>query len=248
MKLICRIIPPLIAALACCPAAQAQAPDGPEVRRFQEMAVVHAALYSGREAEHYDFSYNGHPYWSTPEFRPGDIDFECRHYYDVPLNIDAHTQRVLLRFADSPFTFALTPGALSAVEIDGHHFVGVGPDTEGIQEGFYDVLGTGPVHVYKQINKPLLTAASNVNVNGEDIGYEDPNYRPQVKLYFAYKVLYFFRDADGNFSCIRNRSALINKFPDRKQEIRRAVRDTGLDLPRSDFDAFCELVLNTAAR
>ncbi|MBR5076842.1 MAG: hypothetical protein IKX28_07545 [Bacteroidales bacterium] len=247
MKLICRFLPPLLAALACCPGAGAQAPDGPEVRLYQQMAESHAVIYSGREAEHYDFPYNGHPYWNTPEFRPGDIDFEGRHYYDVPLNIDAHTQRALLRFNNSAFTFALTPGAVSAVDIDGHHFVGVGPDVEGIQEGFYDVIGTGPAQVYKQVNKPLLSA-SNTNVNGDDIGYEDPNYRPQVKLFFAYKVLYFFRDADGNFSRIRNRNALIKKFPSRKKEIRRAVGDAGLDLPKSNFDAFCEVVLNTAAR
>ncbi|MBR5723818.1 MAG: hypothetical protein IKX62_00410 [Bacteroidales bacterium] len=246
MKMICRILPPLLAALACCLGAAAQAPDQPEIRSFQQMAGDNAALYSGREAEHYDFPYNGHPYWSSPEFRIGNIEFEGRRYYDLPINIDAYSQRLLLKLSNAVFTLALTPGAVTAADIDGRHYVGVGPDVEGIEEGFYDVTGNGSEMIYKQIYKPLLSTTGDVN--GEEIGYYDPNYRRQVTLYFAHKVRYFFRDVEGHFSPIRNRSSLIRKFPTRKKEIRRAVQAAGVDVPGTDFGTFCEVVLKAAAQ
>lgn len=245
MRKIHRIILPVFILLACCLGASAQAPDQQEIRSFQQLAGDKAALYSGREAMRYDFAYNGHPYWETPEFRLGDIDYEGRHYCDLPLNIDAYTQHALLRFSNDVFIVALAPGAVTAVDIDGHHFVGIGPDVEGIDEGFYDVLGAGPEQVYKRVTKLLQYGTDNVN--GQVIGYEDPNYRREVTTYFAYKVSYFFRDADGNFSPIRNRAALIRKFPARKKEIRRAVHSAGLDDPAADFSAFCEMVLRVAA-
>jgi hypothetical protein len=85
-------------------------------------------------------------------------------------------------------------------------------------------------------------------MNGNPIGYSDPGYRPEVNDYYAITKTYYFKDRDGRFSRIRGRGALIRKFPERRSEIRKALSAAGYDVPGIDFDDYCMMVLNIAAR
>lgn len=212
-----------------------------ELKAFQNAAGDRSILFRGKEAMHYDFAANGHPYWSTRDFTPGDIVADGCLYRDVPLNIDAFTQQALVQMSNQVIAVALDPDQIDAMRIGDHRFEGVGAGREDLPEGIYEVIGTGPEQVLKRVSKSL--ANSMMNVNGPQIGYEDPNYRNQVYLYFAYKATYYFRDREGRCSVLRGKGALLRHFPGRRQELRRAVRDWG-----AGFDTVCLEILQAASR
>ena len=243
MKKVYLIVVGLSALLAGGPPARAQAPD--ELQTFQGAAAERSILYRGKQAARYNFPANGNPYWERPEYRLGDVTFEGNLYRDVLLNIDALNQHALVQIVDGPFAVALPPSLTPSLTMGGRRFEGFGPD-EALPEGFYEVLGQGPERVYKHVSKVLNSTIGNHN--GDTIGYVDPNYRSDIMRHFAIRRTYYFRDREGNFSRIKNRRALIRKFPDRQRELRRAVQEATSGSRDLDFDSICEVILYAAAR
>ena len=223
----------------------ARAQSGSELERFQEAAGDRSILFRGKQASRYVFLANGNPYWESSSFGHGDLLCEGNEYHDLPLNIDAHKQRILVQLASGLLAASLTPSQVPSFTIDGHRFVGIGPG-EDLPEGIYEIFGSGPEHVYKHVHKQLTTSTNNVN--GETIGYYDPDYRTDVTRYFARRITYYFRDAEGTVSRFRGKSSLLRKFPGRRKEIRQALQEARLDQPGTSLDSFCEAVLNLTAR
>ena len=224
---------------------QARAQLSPELQAVQDAAGERSILFRGKESARYSFPANGHPYWIHPDFERGDITFEGNFYHDVLINIDAVAQRALVHLEGRPFAVALAPALTPSFTMGGRQFVGFGPG-EALGEGFYEVFGAGPERVYKHVFK--YVNSSVYNVNGETIGYYDENYRADVARHFVYRKSYWLRDAQGHFTRIKSRGALLRHFPDRKKEIRQALRAEGLTGGSSDFDAFCKTVLNLVSR
>ena len=217
-----------------------------ELDIFQEAAGDVSVLFRGKQATRYSFAYNGNPYWERPDFQSGDVLFEGNLYRNLLINVDAREQRVLVRKFSGVTAVSLTPLQTPSFTIGDRHFVGIGPG-EALEEGFYEVFGTGDQRVYKHVEKILSEAVTDMN--GTAIGYYDPGYRTDVYRYFALKTSYFFRNADGEFSRIRSRGALLRKFPsDSRKEIRRAVKAAGIGSSKDQVDAYCKAVLKAAAR
>ena len=212
---------------------------------FQQAAGMRTVLLRGKQAARYDYPANGNPYWISAEYLNGEVEVEDKRYYDVPFNIDAVTQRLLVRVGDSQVAVALPPGRVKTIDADGRHFVGIGTDGP-LPEGFYEVIGNGAERVFKNVTKVLNSSADNLN--GETIGYNDPNYRHDVSRYFALRRSYYFQDAEGGFQRIRNKAALLRCLGPRKKEVRQAVRDRGIDLRGMDFDLYSRMILELAAR
>ena len=161
----------------------------------------------------------------------------------ISFKINAHTQRAHVKLATTPLSVEIAPGRLSAIETGDRRFEGFGPDA-ALPEGFYEVFGTGTERIYKLVRKEL--SSSLTDVNGDPIGYNDPNYRENVFQYFSFRTFYYFRDAEGQIKRIKSIGALIRQFPERKRELRRAVNKAGYG--RKRFDDACRLILNLTRR
>lgn len=216
-----------------------------EALSFQQAAGMQTVLLRGKQAARYDFPANGNPYWSSSGYRIGEIEVEGKRYFDVPFNIDAVTQRLLVRAGDSQVAVALPPSRVRAIDLGERHFRGIGPDGP-LPEGFYEVFGNGPEQVFKNVSKSLNSSPDNVN--GDLIGYRDPDYRTDVSRYFAIRRSYYFRDADGGFRRVKGKSALLRCLGPRKKDVRQALRASGADLSRMDFDLYCQTVLDLVSR
>ena len=221
--------------------ARAQTPA--ETRSFQQEAGDRSILFRGKQATFYRFAANGTPYWDNAGFRHGDIIFEGNTYYDVSVDIDAYAHRALVHLASGPFVVELTPDLTPSIVMDGRRFAGFGPD-EALPEGFYEILGNGQELVYKRVDKYLQSSLNNVN--GSPIGYDDPDYRDDVFRYFAQECTYYFRDAAGRFTRIKGLSALLRQFPERKRELRQALK--ALHIKPGDFDRYCTELLKLTER
>ena len=214
-----------------------------EVREFQELAGSGSTLLRGEQAEWYGFPANGTPYWSSPEFFNANIEVQGRMYYDMPVNIDAVTQRALVRVPGSQMSVSLTPTRVSRIIAGNSLYVGIGPDGP-LQEGFYEVYGAGPERIYKSVYKVL--SSSTDNVNGSAIGYYDEHYRYDVTRYFKIRTEYWFCSADGSFTRVRNKSGVLKCFGSRKKELRKLSVATGVD--RLMFDQYCQAILKLAQK
>lgn len=234
---------PILLCLACFGTLRAQAPD--ELDAFQRASGDESVLFRGKQATRINFPANGNPYWESPEFVNGEVVFEGNLYRNVLLNIDASEQRALVQKSYGLLAVALIPESTSSLTIGGRPFVGVGPG-EALPEGFYEVFGTGPEHVYKHVQKTLSNSVDNMN--GDGIGYYDDAYRSDVFRYFAIKTTYYFVSADGEVSRIKSKGALLRKFRDRKKEIRKSLKAAGMNEAGVGFEAYCKAVLNAAAQ
>ena len=231
----------LMAASVC-----ALAQTTPELKAFEDAAGNGSVLFRGKQANAYERPANGNPYWSSTAFVPGEIVFEGRFYDDILVNIDAITGQVLVRKADNPIAIALPRASVSSITTGNSRFEWVPEGTEGLPEGLYEVMGNAGEKIYKHVAKRLQTSPQNMN--GNPIGYNDPGYRSEVSDYYAITKTYYFKDRDGRFYRIRGRGALLRRFPERRSEIRKALSAAGYDVPDIDFDAYCIMVLNIAAR
>ncbi len=215
-----------------------------ELETFQRASGDLSVLFRGKQEMRVEFVANGNPYWDQPAFVNGDIIFEDNLYRNILLNISAWKQQALVKNPSSPQVVALSPALTSSLTMGNRSFVGIGPG-EALPEGFYEVFGAGPVQVYKHVEKVVSDSVNDVN--GSPIGYEDPYYRYDVYRYFGIHTTYYFRDAEGRFSRFKSKNALLRKFPDRRKEIRKAVKAAGVNSGNS-FDDYCKAVLNAAAQ
>lgn len=176
-----------------------------EFDSFRKAASYQSVLYRGHAPRSYaSVLYNGTYFWQTTEFLPGSVTFNGKHYTNVLLNIDAFAQELLVKSAPGAPAVVLNRSKVTGLEIDGRQFVNLElAGQEGALPGFYCVACGNPL-IYQRIDK--YYASSTDNVNGQAIGYEDPNYRTDVLNYFnMYQRFYVVKD--GRLKKIGKRKA-----------------------------------------
>ncbi|MBR5905103.1 MAG: TonB-dependent receptor plug domain-containing protein [Bacteroidales bacterium] len=158
---------------------------------YGTVCAAQSPLFRGRVMPEYDFSFNGHYFWATPEFSPGTVCYDGTVYYDVPLNINAHTQEVLVKRSLVESPIVLEPSLLPWFQLRGVYYVNL--NLAGVSDapkGYFEILTDGNQTYYYQRQK--LFAREPGNHNGvRGIGYEDPDYREEIITYFHLKNCYY---------------------------------------------------------
>ena len=216
--------------LASCLSATAQ--DGAmELQAFQQAAGDRSVLFRGKAAEPYTVQAEGHPYWYGDNYLPGDIVIEDRLYQGLPILIDACAHRALVQLSSGIFSVSLSPAEVQSIRLDGKHFAG-SLLQEGLPEGFYEVIGDGPEQVWKRVDKFLTTV----------------NETTRIYQYYSTRLSWYFRDAQGHFTRIRDRGGLLRQFPpERRRFIRQEIKRMKADRSDIPFETWCQAALNAAA-
>ena len=148
-------------------------------------------LYRGRLPYYYNYKYNGTPFWQGNDFQKGNIFYNGKLYTDVLMNIDAFHQEVQVRESIISTPIVIYTDQVAWLKIGKKLFVNLrylGYDNA--PEGFFEVDADGKDEAYaRQVTKTFRSNTSSVN--GDQIGYVDPNYDYNVPYYFAYKVKYY---------------------------------------------------------
>ncbi|MBO6082769.1 MAG: hypothetical protein J6P46_07085, partial [Bacteroidales bacterium] len=175
-------------------------------------------IYRGKHAAQYMYRYNGHPYWEKTDFGQGDVMFNGVLYEDVPLNIDAVRQELVVRW--NAIQVAPEREQVSWFTVDGKRFVNLRYQGIDAEEGFYEVIYDGPTPVFRQVKK--ISRVDVGNHNGRMIGYEDPNYDPDLLEYFQYTQNWWMY-RDGRMVRLKNRKALQKAFGREGKQAKRRI-------------------------
>ena len=151
-------------------------------------AQEESTLFRGLGPKSYPFKFNGTYYWQSDEFMPADICYNGKQYQKVLSNIDAHTQNLLVIPSKDALPILLNRDQVAWFRWNGYLFVNLQylgyPDAP---DGFFEVLKDDASPVLRQRVKAFKTGTDNVN--GDIIGYTDPNYNPEVVNYFEKKEI-----------------------------------------------------------
>lgn len=211
-----------------------------DLKRFQEASGQYSALYRGHQETRYAILANGHPYWESTEFKSGDIVFEGRLYKDVSLNFDAVMQEVLVMAPTRAFIVALDCKDVAWFSMGDSKFVNSSMTELDLPEGIYEILHQGKESIL--LNRVTKELSSSPNyVNGNEIGYNDPDYMYNVLSYFAYNSRLYLTKDGKNCVLIKNKGSLKRQFPSRKKEFSKIAES--LDNP--SLRLYCKVVLNT---
>ena len=148
-------------------------------------------LYRGRLPYYYNYKYNGTPFWQSKNFQKGDIFYNGKLYKGVLMNIDAFHQEVQVREDILSTPIIIYTEQVAWLKIGKQFFVNLRYlGYEDAPVGFFEVDADGKSEAY--VHQVLKTfRSSTTSVNGDPIGYEDPDYDYNVTNYFAYKVKYY---------------------------------------------------------
>ena len=158
---------------------------------YGTFCAAQSPLYRGRVMTEYNFKYNGHYFWSVPEFLPGTVCYDGTVYEGVPMNINAHTQEILVKRSETVPPVVLDRGLLPWARQDGYYYVNLRmAGVEDAPEGYFQILTDGRQTYYYQRIK--LFAQDVGDHNGKNgIGYYDPDYKPKLITYFHQKNYYY---------------------------------------------------------
>lgn len=205
--------------LACAAGLNCGAQQYRELQDYLDNAGGLSLLYRGRTAPRIKALANGNPYWSSPEFKTGDIVFDGLLYTGVLINFDASTQTVLVSSTEgNVFAIGLPSDKVECFTMGDDRFVKI-EGRKDIPSGFHHEIFNGRYGFYKHVVKHL--ESSTAVQNGSAIGYEDPAYNFNLVNYFHYLPAFYLRDASGNYKRIRSKAALLRCFPKQKKAIRK---------------------------
>lgn len=194
-------------------------------------------FYRGRQDSGYNLLYNGHCWWENATFKSGSVLYNGRLYNDILLNINAHTSEALLLRPSEIVPVVLETGMVRWLAMNDELFLNLKLiGVENATEGYYKLVQDGPAPVFARVFKSIRSGTANVD--GDLIGYKDPNYRNDVYTFFERTaVVYMLRD--GSLVPFRNRSS-VKSYCDREQKrvLRKAVRNMGVrakDLPLEKY-------------
>lgn len=175
-------------------------------------------IYRGRQAVPFASRYNGTPYWSSPAFAHGDVMFNGVLYRDILLNLNAERQELEVRRE----VFSVVPerDEISWFTMDGNFFVNLRYQGIDAESGFYEVVYDGDATVLRHVRKTFRADAGDHN--GKKIGYEDPQYDPEVLEYFHFTESWWLLK-DGALTRFKNRRALARLYGREGKAARRKV-------------------------
>lgn len=192
---------------------------------FRDNAAGSSLLYRGHQAYEYALLYNGTYYWNSPIFSPGEVVYNGNLYRDVPLNIDAVRQDLLIRNKVGLSEKILEPQFVAECTFGGNRYLNLqhfyGPDAP---EGYWQVLyDKGRGKLLMQVRKTL---EQDVECRKREQTHYDGVFRQNVYQVFTYKAEYRYLTETGDFVRIRRRNDLLRQFDAAtRHDIRRHLRN-----------------------
>jgi len=165
-------------------------PAQTDKRNYMQEAGALSTLYRGRMPVQYPYQYNGTYFWEGKAFKKGTVHYNGKLYENVYVNVDASRQELQVRVSENVAPVVLIQDWVAYFTMGGSTFVNLrNMGYTEAPEGYFEVVKDGKSPLLLQVKKVFTTRTGNHN--GDDIGYTDPNYNPNLVNYFARQADYY---------------------------------------------------------
>lgn len=174
-------------------------------------------LYRGRLATKYSFSYNGVYTWDRAGFREGDLVYEGKLYKGLQMDINAHSQTLLVHVPESFSVVDLGSDGVDSFSLGNTVYRNLSAKGINVPKGFYKVVYEGKECIYERIDKEFRRDINSKNDGS--IGYKDPNFKEGVFEIFVQHRAFYHVDANGKAKKFSSLKALLKKHKDLRREV-----------------------------
>lgn len=192
------------------------------------MIGVDSRLFNGIQYAGYPFSFlMGHQFFDTTAAMPGTITYDDVFYNDVQLLYDEVSDKAIV--ISNQRRVELSSERINAFTILNHHFVRIVKDSSAktpiSKDGFYELLYTGKVQVFKKEAKEVFEELSS----------------DQGILRRILEKLNYYIGKDGNYFPVSNKKDVMAIFKDRKKEVRDYINNNGLSFRNNKEEAITKV-------
>lgn len=240
--------------------------------RFSAEAEELSNLYRGVAPVQYRFRYTGSCFAYSDEFERGFIIYNGRIYRNVLLNLNCHTDELVVKIEKSGILVKLNKDFVDCFSLGKRVFVNLGRvpagntdvmgiasvsgygNIEGAQEreidkllpsGYYEVIYDGELKLLKKIKK-VYSERINQSVN-VDTGSQIDRYFTTSTSYYLMRDKKLGRQDSGirkEIVGVKRKASLYSSIRENKNEVRQQVRK--LNLPKNNKDLIYKSILEYA--
>ena len=187
-------------------------------------------IYRGKIEKHYSYKYKGTYFAYQEDYVPGDVYYNQKLYTDVLMNLNSHTDQILVRLTESHLPVLLDKSLVDWFVLDGRKFINMQDgDYGGLTGGYYEVLDGDETILFKKIVKEYR---EDLVASGQDAKIEKV-FDPVIN-YYLYR--------DGVSEKVSGKSTFVKFFKEDKKEINHIFREATRG-ERNDKDRLYKKVL-----
>lgn len=187
-----------------------------------------SALYNGRKYQAPEHTLEQHPFFSSPDWIMGSVNYDGETFDDIPLMYDLYNQVVVTEHRPSGHPTQLVSEKLQQFSLAGHTFAIIENESVGNslpRSGFYDVLYPGETKVIAERRKLLR---EDVTATSIERTFDEKN------RYYIF--------TNGVFFPVRSKASVLKVLGDKKQLLKKYLKQR-----RMPFSKNRELLLRTLA-
>ena len=212
------------------PAIRMQAQEA-VIKDYLDRSGVAVLLYTGKEEVVLPQRMRGHPYLDTDEYRDGDLMFNGRLYPGVRLRLNTHTDELTV-LSPSHNNIIVPSDLIEYARLPEYTIIynRQFPNSEikagsALPSGYYARMTTEKYPVYRrEVRFPKSTIVSM-----------------QVEWVFNIQSrLYIYKD--GIYHSVGSKGSVLKLFKDRKRELNRYAKQSGLNFSKDRVNAVVALV------
>lgn len=191
----------------------------------QMRAQDYEAFFRGQIAPQYRMRFNGTYFWDDPVYSENQtLCYDGRVYEGMTLNVNAHTQQLLLRREGDALAMVIDRDKVEWFTIGGTLFVNLNNiGFKDMPQGYYKVLYNGSAILLEHIDKRI--ASRTDDCNGDYIGYFDPHYNSSVTTCFERVRTFWYYKGDDFIRLKTKKDLKKYVYPDRKRAVRKIVHN-----------------------
>jgi hypothetical protein len=187
-----------------------------------EGALFNGVEYKALNLHNYD---DGQPYFLSDDWIDGTITYDGATYYEIPMQLDLITDRVIIDHPISHFRLELISEKVKSFELQGHKMVMLSPDStkSSIKPGFYELLYNGKIKAYSKHKKEK----------------QDRLDGGQIKFEFHERTQYYILK-DNVYHQVRSKASVLKVFYERKVMLRKYLKKNRVDFIHNPASAIAQ--------
>ena len=195
---------------------------------YKQATLISQNLYNGRLYYVYDPRNDEHQFFGDRKWQKGVVFYDGQRFDSIPMVYDIVRDELMIRHFNGDHLL-LQSEKVDYFLKDGHIFERLEAGTEinaQMRTGFYDILYPGTSKALVRRNKQR----------------QEKIVEKRVIALFPEKDFYYIKKGDRYYS-VRSKRSVLNLFPDKKKELKKALRDEKIKFKKMRDVAITKVVV-----